>query len=151
MTSINCPTEADTRAVGRRLASLCRPGDVIVLAGRLGAGKTAFTAGLAEGLGIDEPVMSPSFVMMRRYDSGFLPLVHADVYRISSIGEFDDLDVLDEGIDGVVVIEWGQVVTSELPADLLRVEFVVADDDARLLTFHSQGHWSARPLHELTS
>lgn len=151
MTSINCPTEADTRAVGRRLASLCRPGDVIVLAGSLGAGKTAFTAGLAEGLGIDEPVTSPSFVIMRRYDSGFLPLVHADVYRISSIGEFDDLDLLDEGIDGVVVIEWGQVVTSELPADLLRVEFVVSDDAARLLTFHSQGQWSARPLHEVAS
>src|SRR5690606_19484421 len=83
---LECVSEIDTRAAAGRLAALCRPGDVIVLEGPLGAGKTAFTAGLADGLGVEELVVSPSFVLMRRYDSGFLPLVHVDVYRIRSMG-----------------------------------------------------------------
>jgi len=75
-------SDAQTRAVARRLASLLRPNDVLLLCGPLGSGKTAFVAGLAEGLGIDDPVTSPSFVIAHRYDGGFIPLVHADVYRV---------------------------------------------------------------------
>ena len=76
MITVTCPTPDDTRACARKLAAMLKPLDVIVLAGGLGAGKTLFTAGLAAGLGIDEPVVSPSFVLVRQYDSGFLPLDH---------------------------------------------------------------------------
>ncbi len=151
MIRIDCPTEADTRAVGRKLAALCRPSDVIVLHGRLGSGKTCFAAGLGEGLAVEEPVTSPSFVLMRRYDTGFLPLVHVDVYRLTTLGEFDDLDVLDEGFGGVVVIEWGEAVVSELPEDRLRVSFEVHDDGVRTIELSPLGDWRSRPLLELSS
>jgi tRNA threonylcarbamoyladenosine biosynthesis protein TsaE len=74
---------------------LLNPGDVVVLKGGLGAGKTLFTGGLAAGLGVEEQVVSPSFVLVREYRSGFMPLIHVDVYRLGSINEFDDLDVFE--------------------------------------------------------
>ena len=86
-----CPCEADTRALGRRLASLLRAGDVVLLAGDLGSGKTVFASGIAEGLGVAEPVVSPSFILARRYE-GLMGLVHADLYRLGSSAEVDDLD-----------------------------------------------------------
>ena len=92
MTTVICPTEADTRAVGRRLASLLRAGDVVLLAGDLGAGKTVFASGIAEGLGVEGQVVSPSFVLVRRY-TGLMSMVHADLYRIGSSGEIQDLDL----------------------------------------------------------
>lgn len=143
-----CPTEGDTRATGGRLASQCRPGDVVILAGTLGAGKTTFAGGMADGLGVEEPVTSPSFVIMRRYDSGFLPLIHVDVYRLGSLREFEDLDVLEEGRGGVVVVEWGDAVVSGLPEDHLRVEIAV-DGDRRIVRFHPSGSWVARPLDDV--
>jgi tRNA threonylcarbamoyladenosine biosynthesis protein TsaE len=146
---ITCPSEADTRAVGRRLAALCRPGDVVILHGQLGSGKTAFAGGLAEGLAIDEPVTSPSFVLMRRYESGFLPLVHADVYRLGSLAEFDDLDVLDEASEGLLVIEWGEAVASELPADRLTVVIEVGEEGERHITLDPMGEWQSRNLIEV--
>lgn len=149
MIELECESEIDTRAAAGRLAALCRPGDVIVLEGPLGAGKTAFTSGLADGLGVEELVVSPSFVLMRRYDSGFLPLVHVDVYRIRSTGEFEDIDALEEGREGVVVIEWGDVVAGVLPSDRLTVRFEVVDGGGRVLRFVPAGIWSERPLGEV--
>lgn len=148
MIEIHCPTEVDTRAVGGRLASQCRPGDVVVLTGPLGSGKTAFAGGLADGLGVEEPVTSPSFVIMRRYDSGFLPFVHVDVYRLGSIGEFDDLDVFEEGRGGVVVIEWGEAVLPGLPEDHLQVEIVTLPA-GRVLRLKPSGEWSDRRLSDV--
>jgi tRNA threonylcarbamoyladenosine biosynthesis protein TsaE len=118
----------------------------LVLAGGLGAGKTVFTRGLATGLGVDEPVVSPSFVLVRQYRSGFMPVTHADVYRLGSVNEFDDLDVLDMSKDGVLVIEWGEAVESALPRDHLRIEFDIHDNDARVLRFVTEGSWSDRVL-----
>ncbi len=149
MIEISCRTATDTRAAAGRLASLCRAGDVIVLVGRLGAGKTAFVGGLADGLGVDERVVSPSFVLMRRYDSGFVPLIHVDVYRVGSILEFEDLEVLELGRDGVVVIEWGDAVAPELPPDRLRVEIDVNRDESRTIRLIPQGRWSERPLEQV--
>ena len=151
MIEIECTSEIDTRAAAGRLAALCRPGDVIVLEGGLGAGKTAFTSGLADGLGVEELVTSPTFVIMRRYDSGFLPLVHVDVYRLGTTGEFDDVDALEEGREGVVVIEWGDAVTGVLPTDRLTVRIDVLDDGARRLTFLPAGVWTTRPLAEVAT
>ena len=101
---LNSNSDADTRAIGRRLSGLLQAGDVVVLCGSLGAGKTAFVGGVADGLGIDEQVTSPSFVLMKKYVSGFIPLVHVDVYRVGSLGEFDDLDVFEESRKSVLIV-----------------------------------------------
>jgi tRNA threonylcarbamoyladenosine biosynthesis protein TsaE len=146
MIEIRCPTEADTRAVGRKLAATLRPGDVILLAGGLGVGKTLFTTGLAAGLGIEEQVVSPSFVLVRQYRSGFLPLVHVDVYRLGSLNEFDDLEVFDLGADGAVVIEWGDALEGAIPEDHLRIDFVVEEDGTRVLRMLPGGTWAERDL-----
>ena len=149
MIEVRCPEPADTQAFAGRLASIVRPGDVIVLAGGLGAGKTLFTGGLAACLGVEEAVVSPSFVLVRQYRSGFMPLVHVDVYRLGSINEFEDLDVFELAEDGVLVIEWGDAIESTLPEDNLRVEFRVDDDEERTLRLVPSGSWSHRDLGEV--
>lgn len=152
MYSITTMDAAATMSVGRRLAGLVRPGDVIAVSGPLGAGKTTLAAGFAEGLGIEEPITSPSFVLMRSYRSGFTPFVHVDAYRLSSIGEFEDLDALDEGVDGVVLIEWGEAVAAAIPEGYLRVVMDVDPHGGsmRTITFHPTGAWVERPLEEVT-
>lgn len=146
MKEARCPTPDDTEALGARIASSLRPGDVVVLAGGLGSGKTLFTRGIATGLGVEEPVVSPSFVLVREYRTGFMPVVHVDVYRLGSMNEFDDLDVLEMAEDGVLIIEWGGAVESALPQDHLRIEFEVDDDLSRTLRFVGEGEWAERVL-----
>jgi tRNA threonylcarbamoyladenosine biosynthesis protein TsaE len=141
-----CPTEAETRAVARRLAALLRPGDVILLTGGLGVGKTLFTGGLASGLGVEEQVLSPSFVFVRQYRTGFLPVVHVDVYRLNSLNEFDDLEVVDLAENGVLVIEWGDALDGAIPDDHLRVDFTVEPDTSRTLRLIPNGSWTDRDL-----
>lgn len=146
---VRCGFEADTRAVGRRLASLLRAGDVVLLAGDLGAGKTVFASGIGEGLGVSEPVVSPSFVLARRYE-GLLPMVHADLYRVGSTGEVEDLDLEWEAAEGVLVVEWGDVAEQHFTGDHLVVHFEVAPaDGARVLTLVPSGSWRDRPLREV--
>ncbi len=144
MFEIACPTSGDTRAFASKLASLVTPGDVIVLAGPLGAGKTLFVGGLGAGLGLDEPVLSPSFVLVRTYRSGFIPMIHADVYRLGTFNEFDDLGLFDEAADGVLVIEWGDAIESSLPADHLRIDFAVGEDGTRTISLLPLGSWEDR-------
>lgn len=139
-----CPQEADTLAAAGRLAAEVQPGDVVVLKGGLGSGKTRFASGLATALGVEEQVVSPSFILMREYRSGFLPVIHVDVYRLGSINEFDDLDVFERAADGVLVIEWGDAVVSALPSDLLIVEFDVDENETRTLRFLPTGRWAQR-------
>ncbi|MDX1468209.1 MAG: tRNA (adenosine(37)-N6)-threonylcarbamoyltransferase complex ATPase subunit type 1 TsaE [Acidimicrobiia bacterium] len=146
---VRCPTETDTAGCAGRLAALVRRGDVIVLAGGLGVGKTLFTAGLAVGLGVEEQVVSPSFVLVRQYHSGFMPVVHVDVYRLGSLNEFDDLDVFELAAGGVLVIEWGDAVEGALPDDHLRIEFKVEADETRVLELVPAGSWAKRNLEEV--
>ena len=150
MIEIDCPSPEDTRALARRLASLIRPGDVLLLKGRLGAGKTVFAGGIAEGLGVQEQVTSPTFVLARRYE-GFMPLIHADVYRIGSSAEIEDLDLLDEAAQGALVVEWGDVVDGRLGDDSLLVEIVPGDDEVRLIRLIPRGSWADRPLGEVST
>lgn len=150
MTEVRCPTEADTRAFASRFASVLRPGDVVLLSGGLGVGKTLFTGGLATGLGVEETVVSPSFVLVRQYLSGFLPIIHVDVYRLGSINEFEDLDVFEMAAEGVLVIEWGDAVKAALPAAHLLVEFEVEDDETRVLRLVPHGDWNDRDLRAVT-
>jgi tRNA threonylcarbamoyladenosine biosynthesis protein TsaE len=146
MIQATCPLPEDTEALGARLAASLRPGDVIVLAGGLGAGKTLLTKGIATGLGVDEPVVSPSFVLVREYQTGFIPVIHADVYRLGTVNEFEDLDVFDRAVEGVLIIEWGGAVETALPRDHLRIEFEVEDDETRILRFVGEGSWAQRDL-----
>lgn len=146
---IECPRVADTLALGRRLASLLQPGDVVLLSGRLGAGKTVFVSGLAEGLGVTGPVTSPSFVLAKTYADGFLPLIHADAYRLGSLGELEDLGLTEQLAESVLVIEWGNAVEAAMGDDHLVVHFTVGDDEARSIELEPRGSWVKRPLQEV--
>lgn len=133
--TIEAMDEASMIEAGRRFAEGLRPGDVLSLAGDLGAGKTHFCKGLAAGLDSDDPVTSPTFSLVQEYRSGRLTLYHFDWYRLESPAELDSLgwdDYLEE--DGVVVVEWGDKFESMLPADTVRIHFEVADDGRRRLT-----------------
>ena len=148
MIRISCSTAADTRSVGRRLAGLLRAGDVVLLAGDLGAGKTVFAGGIGEGLGLDEPVVSPTFIIVRRY-SGLMPMVHVDLYRVGSVAEIDDLDLDLESSDGVLVVEWGQAAEQAFGDDHLMVQITPEADGSRTVQLTPRGTWETRPLEEL--
>ena len=143
--SIAALSPDDTRAHGRRFAPLLTAGDVVVLSGRLGSGKTLFVSGIAEGLGITERITSPTFLIAKTYRSGFLPLLHADVYRLGSVAEFDDLGLIDEAAGGALVIEWGEAVAEALPESRLVITFE-GHEDERTITFEPSGAWCERNL-----
>ncbi|MEZ5371504.1 MAG: tRNA (adenosine(37)-N6)-threonylcarbamoyltransferase complex ATPase subunit type 1 TsaE [Microthrixaceae bacterium] len=168
-------TPAGTRAVAAAVADWATPGDVVVLTGDLGAGKTTFTQGLALRLGVTAPVTSPTFTIMSHYegarpgtDGGGLRVNHLDVYRLGSLAEAEELG-LDELFDGdaLTLIEWGEMIEPLLPAERLTVALELApiDDagseadpggpgdpaDTRILTMTTRGHGAARraELHRL--
>jgi tRNA threonylcarbamoyladenosine biosynthesis protein TsaE len=134
----------ETRKVGAALAELLVPGDVVSLTGDLGAGKTAFVQGAARALGVQDPVTSPTFVLVRQY-RGDVPVHHVDVYRLDRVQEVLDLgfeDLLDPS--GVVFVEWGDAIDALLPDDHLRVE-ITTGDDSRRLSFAGRGsRWAGR-------
>lgn len=126
--TITVETADGMRALGRRLAGLLRAGDLVILTGSLGAGKTTLVQGIGEGLRVRGPVTSPTFVIARIHPSltGGPALVHADAYRLTSPAEVDDLD-LDETIDSsVTVVEWGGGLAEGLAADRLEVTITPA-------------------------
>jgi tRNA threonylcarbamoyladenosine biosynthesis protein TsaE len=137
--TVRCPRPVDTSRLGTRLAAFLVPGDVVSLSGPLGAGKTVFVGGMAAGLGIPEPVTSPSFILARHYISGLLPLVHADAFRLETRNQFEDLDLLSSAESGILVIEWGDVVEGALPSDHLRVGFSIEEDETRVVTLSGHG------------
>ena len=120
---LRLPTVADTQALGRALGALLHPGDLVVLTGGLGAGKTTLTQGIGEGLGVRGPVTSPTFVIARVHPSvvGGPPLVHVDAYRLGGTLELDDLDLDASVDDSVTVVEWGHGLAEDLSEDRLEV------------------------------
>lgn len=118
----------DTQAWGRTLAARLRAGDVVVLTGELGAGKTTLTQGLADGLGVRGPITSPTFVIARVHPSlvGGPPLVHADAYRLGGAPELDDLDLDASTEESVTVVEWGRGLAEALAESWLEVELTRA-------------------------
>lgn len=137
---------AATKDLAAALAELARPGDLVLLAGDLGAGKTAFTQGFGAALGVTERITSPTFTLVNNY-AGRLELNHLDVYRLEALAEVLDLGVpemLDDG--GVTVIEWGDVVAPALPADYLEIHLSFGeDDDERFVEMVPVGaRWLAR-------
>ena len=136
----------ETKALAGSIAALLQSGDVVVLAGDLGSGKTTFAQGLGRALGVTEPVVSPTFTIVRQYEAR-LPLVHVDVYRLDHLQELHDLG-LEELIDGqaVTLVEWGDMVASYLPVERLDVWLEAgAGDDDRVITLVPHGpSWFAR-------
>ena len=135
-----------TRAVRAALAELARPGDVLVLAGDLGTGKTALAQGFAQGLGVTEPVTSPTFVLARTYE-GRLRLHHLDVYRLDHLQEAEDLGLAELVDDrGVTLIEWGDVIAPTLPPEHLEVSLAYgAGTDDRTVRMAAAGRsWAVR-------
>jgi len=139
------PTLADTHALGRELAALARPGDLLVLVGPLGAGKTALTQGIGAGLGVREPVTSPTFVIARVHRDGRIPLVHVDAYRLGGHADVDDLDLDVTVASSVTVVEWGQGMVEQLADEHLEVRLDRGEDDVRtvVLVAHGTG-WEQR-------
>ena len=145
---MRCETAADTRGLGRRLAGLLRAGDVVLLAGPLGSGKTVLASGIGEGLGVDDRVVSPSFVLVRRYE-GLMGMVHADLYRLGSSAEVEDLDLVSEAEDRVLVVEWGEAAEQCFGDEHLVVRLEVEEDGGRIVTLEPHGSWRSRPLQEV--
>lgn len=137
----------ETWAVAAAVATVVEAGDVIVLLGDLGAGKTAFVAGFAAALGSPGPVTSPTFTIAQRYDGGRLRIHHLDAYRLAGVDEAADL-ALDELVEdeAVTLVEWGDRLRGLLPADRLELELRLgAGADDRILRFEACGpRWAAR-------
>jgi tRNA threonylcarbamoyladenosine biosynthesis protein TsaE len=141
-------TDAAMRDLGRDLASWLRAGDVVILTGPLGAGKTTLVQGIGEGLGVRGPVTSPTFVIARVHPplAGSGPsLVHADAYRLGSISEVDDLDLDADVASAVTVVEWGEGLAEGLAADRLEISIQPGrDGEARTVRLRGHGaRWQA--------
>ncbi|MBC8093695.1 MAG: tRNA (adenosine(37)-N6)-threonylcarbamoyltransferase complex ATPase subunit type 1 TsaE [Pseudonocardia sp.] len=146
-TVVELPEVGDTEALGERMAQGLRAGDLVVLSGPLGAGKTAFARGLARGLGVTGPVTSPTFVIAREHrplpGGAGVPLVHVDAYRLGMTGvdvaaQLDDLDLDTDLADAVVAVEWGEGVVERLADRHLLVRLERRADDVRVATVQWQ-------------
>jgi len=139
----------ETQSVGKRIGELARPGDVVLLMGDLGSGKTCLTQGIAWGLGIKEHALSPTFVIMREMH-GRLPLYHVDLYRLDRLEETQDLGLDDYFYGhGVSVVEWAEKAMSLMPSEHLLVEIEYFSDTGRRLTLKPRGKRYERLVAEL--
>ncbi len=130
--------ESETSDIGRTLASKLDAGSVVLLHGDLGAGKTAFVRGLAEGLGVPpEDVSSPTFTLMQEYRGGRVPLVHVDLYRLDDPREIDDLGLEEIGLTSILAIEWAEKLPRP-PLDAVRVTIAHAGDMERAVTVETE-------------
>jgi tRNA threonylcarbamoyladenosine biosynthesis protein TsaE len=138
------PTAPSMHALGRRLAALLQPGDLVLACGALGAGKTALTQGIGAGLDVEGAVISPTFVLSRVHRSrrGGPTLVHVDAYRLADLAEVEDLDLEASLADSVTVVEWGEGKAEQLADDRLDVVIVRSsdpEDETRTVTFTGTG------------
>ena len=136
-----------TKAIAIAISQVAAAGDLLLLAGELGAGKTTFAQGFATGLGITDTVTSPTFTLVREYEGPGLGLRHLDVYRLDQLSEATDLglaEMLDE--EAVMLVEWGDAIVGALPADHLdvRITFGAGDDERRIELVPVGMRWSAR-------
>ena len=138
-----CANAQDTEAAGEALAAVLRAGDIVLLSGQLGAGKTTFVKGVARGLGVLERVTSPTFTMVRPHqshnDQGITTLLHADVYRVESSGEVLDLalgELVEEA--AVALVEWGDLASSIFGREVLTIQFNIDEFEVRRLDVGGQ-------------
>ena len=136
----------ETRALGARLAASLRPGDVLLLFGDMGAGKSELTRGIASGLGIAGPIASPSFTILQVYEDGRIPLYHFDWYRMESVEELYELGMEEYlGDDGVAVIEWPTRCPEAIPESYLEVVLKPAGENLREISWRSAGNFRTIP------
>ena len=127
-------SQDETAGIGRSLASSLNPGSVVLLIGDLGAGKTAFVRGLAEGLGVaPEEVSSPTFTLMQEYRGGRLPLIHVDLYRLNDAREVEELGLDELGLESVLAIEWAEKLPRPT-AGSIQVRIVHGEGDERQIS-----------------
>lgn len=130
----------ETRAMGQRLSAVLKAGDVVLLDGDLGAGKSELARGVARGLGIEGAVPSPSFTILNAYDEGRIPLYHFDWYRIEDPNEIYEMGMEEQlGGDGIALIEWSGKAEECLPAKRLRISIHTIDENTRELCFAPEG------------
>ena len=130
---------AETHALAAEIGAKLRQGDVVVLNGELGAGKTTFVKGLAEGLGVVDAVTSPTFTIVQHYD-GRVPVTHVDVYRLDRLQELHDLGFEEMLEDAVTIIEWGDAVAPLLPTNRLEIRLTMGDEvDSRIIEIAPRG------------
>ncbi len=140
-------TAEDTLRFGRELGESLRAGDLVLLAGPLGAGKTVLAKGIAAGLGVRGRVSSPTFIIAREHPAGErgIPLVHVDAYRLGGdLAQLDDLDLDSELVESVVVVEWGEGSADRLSADHLLIRLDRRPDDSRVAVLEPHGSWVDR-------
>jgi len=130
------PTAEDMRRLGVQLAGLVRAGDLLLLSGELGAGKTTLAQGIAAGLGTPGPVLSPTYVVARLHRGGRLPLLHVDAYRLAGLSEVDDLDLDADAAEAVTVVEWGAAKAEQLAEDRLELR-IERRDEEEVRTVHA--------------
>lgn len=131
MRTVVCKTEEEMENLGRELAKTFKPGTIVSLRGSLGAGKTVFARGVARALGINEAIVSPTFTLIQEYE-GTLPMYHMDLYRITSVEDFQMTggeDLMYNG--GVCLIEWSEVIEELLPKDTIYIKITVNADSSR--------------------
>lgn len=150
MVAIITKKPEETEYIGKRLAKLLSPGDIVCLTGELGAGKTLFVQGVAKGLGIKEAVTSPTFTIIQEYDDGKIPLYHMDVYRINNPLEMEDLGYEEYFYgQGITIIEWGNLIDRLLPEEILIIDFKRINE-GRELNFRPVGKYYEKLIEELT-
>lgn len=137
---LNSHSVAQTHAIGQRLAKQLQPGDVLLMLGDMGAGKSELTRGIAKGLGVTGYVTSPTFTILQVHDEGRMPLYHFDWYRLSDVEELYELS-MDEYLygDGVSVIEWPSRAEEAIPEQYLEIELIPAGDDERIIELRPYG------------
>jgi tRNA threonylcarbamoyl adenosine modification protein YjeE len=134
--------EAATNALGARIAGGLMPGDAILLAGDLGAGKTALARAVLQALGVEESVPSPTFTLVQHYDTRTLPVDHFDLYRIEDESDIDQLGLDDAISDGAVLIEWPERAGSRTPEGALRIELEITGETSRRLKASGPIRWA---------
>lgn len=136
---VELPVLADTLAFGAAIGRRLQPGDLVILSGELGAGKTALTKGIAAGMGITDTITSPTFVLARVHHGTGGTLVHVDAYRLGDAVELDDLDLDTDLTRAAVVVEWGDGMAEQLSADPMHIKLFRHPDDRRTATMTANG------------
>ena len=133
--------ELETKKFAKILASRLNKGDIIILSGNLGSGKTKFTEGILSYFGLENEISSPTFTIVNEYNSDSTPIYHFDVYRLSDIDEFFDIGGEEYLQNGICIIEWGELLETILPKNYLKVSFCKDDsnDNIRILNFNAFG------------
>jgi tRNA threonylcarbamoyladenosine biosynthesis protein TsaE len=142
VTTFNCKTAEATAELGKQLGQHLRAGDVVILDGPLGAGKTTFTQGVADGLGVRGPITSPTFVIYRIHPNlkDGAALIHLDAYRLNSLSEVDDLDLDSNLYNAVLLAEWGSGKLENIADEYLVIKIDRTDDDSRIISLTPHGN-----------